>query len=393
MRSRVKIIFAEKRRISLFGKVLLIIFGIVLGVLFAELCIRLLVKQRIIDIDTQIISDTRIFSSQLGYINKPYSSRLHNLGKYRTTWNINKYGFRDFDYPTKKLLESRRILALGDSMMFGMGVESSESLPKILETKVNRSTESAHLTEVLNMGVLGYGPLEYQKLYSGLGKKFKPDIVVVGFFLGNDSLDSLWVNLNKKYIFLKSLPDELVAFRVNQWLKENSRLWILLLDKYYSWVETQNVDTLKLVFNNDVKGQMLRQVQIDPSSGYMRKSWKLTDDALSKLVFEATKNNTNVVFVVFPTKEQIIPDEWKKVKEGGHDVDERLYSNSGARREMLSLCKTNSWDCLDLQEIMRKQETPGSLFVEDDFHLSRLGNEVAADALINFLSEKNLLEY
>lgn len=382
-----------RKRPATAGKIFLIFCGVMLGLLFAEFTVRFLEKQKIIELDEQIISDTRIFSSSLGYINKPYSSRTHTLGEYKTTWNINKLGFRDFEYSLKKLPDSKRILVLGDSMVFGMGVESSQSFPKILETKINQSSQSSRLTEVLNMGILGYGPLEYKNLYLGLGKKFNPNLIVVGFFLGNDSLDSLWVDLNKRYIFLKALPDELIPYDNNQWLKEYSKLWIFLLQKYYSWVETQNIDTLKLVFNNDVKGQMLRQVQIEPTNYYMKKSWKITNDALNKLAFEANKNKAKLVILILPTKEQIIPDEWIKVKKSGHNVDGRLYSDSGSRKEILKLCEINSWNCLDLQDLMRAQENPKMLFLDDDFHLSREGNEFVSGTLLNYLSQKNLLEY
>lgn len=382
-----------KKERKLLQKFILLLVGLTLGLLLAEISIKFLEVKKVLNLDESIITDTRIFSSGLGYINKPYSSRTHTLGEYKTTWIINKLGFRDFEYSLKKLPGAKRILVLGDSMVFGMGVESLESFPKILETKINQSTQSGSLTEVLNMGILGYGPLEYKNLYLGLGKKFNPDLIIVGFFLGNDSLDSLWVDLNKRYIFLKALPDELISYDNNQWLKEHSKLWIFLLQKYYSWVETQNIDTLKLVFNSDVKGQMLRQVQIEPTNYYMKKSWKITNDALNKLAFEANINKTKLVFLILPTKEQIIPDEWIKVKNSGHNVNERLYSDSGSRKEMLKLCEINSWNCLDLQDVMREQKNPKALFLKDDFHLSREGNEFVSSTLLNYLSQKNLLEY
>jgi len=235
-------------------------------------------------------------------------------------------------------------------LTFGLGVEGSESFPKILEEELNRNSGLDKFYEVLNMGILGYGPIEYLNTYLEIGRTFKPDVVVVGFFLGNDSLDSLWFDINRKAIFLKALPDRIVSFSISEFLKTHSLLWIFLLQRYYGWVETQSVDNIKLVFQNDVKGHMLYDVQIDPSNKYMQRSWTLTEQALNKLAYTASKSRTNTMVLLLPTKEQIIPGEWEKAKRGGHIVDERLYSDSAPRKIMMQLCQKNNWNCLDLQD-------------------------------------------
>lgn len=382
----------ENRKFFLIKIALLVFFGVVLGLFIAEGLVRAFAVYKIIKIDKSISVDTRVFSSRLGYINKPYSSRIHEMDKYATTWHINKYGFRDFDYPSDTQ-GAFRILTLGDSMTFGMGVEGFESFPKVLETKLNKASGSSQYHEVINASALGYGPNEYQNLYQILGQKFDPKIIVVGFFLGNDSLDSLWVDLNKKYITLKALPDQVIPFSVNEWLKNHSFLWVFLMQNYYGLIETTNVDTLKLVFNGDIKGRMLREVQIDPSSQYMKKSWQLSETSLIKLEKQAAKNKAKMIILILPTREQIVPGEWAKVKEQGHNVESRLYSDSGSRKEMLKICKLNNWRCLDFQEIMRSQKDLTGLFLENDFHLSPQGHKLVADILFNYLSEKKLLEY
>lgn len=388
-----KKIIKVKRKLTGTRKLLLILIGLLIGMLVAEVSVRVLVKKGIIEMDKSIENDTRIFSSKFGYINKPYSGRTHQIGKYKTSWNINKYGFRDYDYAPFRPNKTFRIMALGDSMTFGLGVESYETFPKVLETKINESSASLKFTEVLNISALGYGPNEYKNLFQTFGKVFKPKVVIVGFFLGNDSLDSLWVDLNKKYIFLKAIPDQIVPFKINEWLKGHSALWIFVLQKYYGWVETQSIDNIKLVFNGDIKEHMLRDVQIDPSSDFMKKSWQLTENYLNELITSASKSKAEVVILILPTREQILPDEWKKVKDQGHNVDERLYTDSAPRRKLLGICQKNNWDCLDLQDVFRNQDDLNSLFLNEDFHLSPKGHELVSDLLFGYLSERNLLEY
>ena len=138
---------------------------------------------------------------------------------------------------------------------------------------------------------------------------------------------------------------------------------------------------------------MLYDVQIDPSNKYMQRSWTLTEQALNKLAYTASKSRTNTMVLLLPTKEQIIPGEWEKAKRGGHIVDERLYSDSAPRKIMMQLCQKNNWNCLDLQDQLRNQSDLESLFVKDDFHFSKRGNEVISNLIFDYLLKNNLIEY
>jgi len=374
-------------------RIITLVVSLLIGLLIAEAMIRILNTYRVITLDSSIKTDTRIFSAARNYAHKPFSNRINQLGDIRTSWFINRLGFRDGDYTFKKPHNTTRVLALGDSLTFGLGVENYESYPKILEVELNKNSNLDKVYEVLNMGLLGYGAIEYQNTYLEEGRRFKPDIIVIGFFLGNDALDALWFDINKKAIFLKAVPDMVIPFKVNEFLKNYSSLWIFLLQKYYGWVESQSVDNIKLVFQNDVKGHMLHDVQIDPSNKYMQKSWNLTEQALGRIVNTAKKSDTKTLVLLIPTKEQIIPKEWEKAKSGGHNVDSRLYSDSAPRRIMLELCQKNNWYCLDLQDQLRKQDDLESLFVRDDFHLSKKGNEVVSNLIFDYLLKNNLIEY
>lgn len=378
----------------IYFRIAILFASLLIGLLIGEAIIRILSVHKIITLDHSIRTDTRIFSPTRNYTHKPFSNRTNLIGDIKTSWFINRLGFRDGDYSFNKPENTVRVVVLGDSLTFGLGVESHESYPKILEVELNKNSNLDKIYEVLNMGLLGYGAIEYKNTYLEKGRQFKPDVVVVGFFLGNDSLDALWFDINKKAIFLKSIPDQLISYSLNEFLKSNSYLWVFLLQKYYGWVEKNiSLDNIQLVFKGDIKGRMLRDVQIDPSNEYMKKSWDLTEEALNELIDYAKKEKTKTAILLIPTKEQIIPNEWEKAKSGGHNVTEKLYSDSAPRRIMLELCTKNKWECLDLQNPLREQINLESLFVKDDFHLSRHGNEVVTQLLFDYLLKNNLIEY
>ena len=69
---------------------------------------------------------------------------------FRTRVRINDKGLRGRDYPYERVAGRRRILVLGDSFVFGYGVEQEEIFTTVLEGLLPA-------TEVINAGVSGYG--------------------------------------------------------------------------------------------------------------------------------------------------------------------------------------------------------------------------------------------
>jgi len=92
------------------------------------------------------------------------------------TGGHDEWGFRNFRRP-----ETANIVCIGDSMTYGISARARESWPAVL-AKIRGDT-------VYNMGLGGYGPIQYLHLMRTLAIKLHPKIVIVGFFLGNDFFD------------------------------------------------------------------------------------------------------------------------------------------------------------------------------------------------------------
>jgi lysophospholipase L1-like esterase len=108
---------------------------------------------------------------------------------------INSDGFRDREYPIERG-SSRRLIFLGDSLTFGWGVEKSKTFEEIIETKLNERTP----TEIINFGTGNYNTEQEVNLFLEKGLKYKPDEVVVFYFI-NDAeptpRDSHWEILGR----------------------------------------------------------------------------------------------------------------------------------------------------------------------------------------------------
>lgn len=73
-----------------------------------------------------------------------------------------------------------RILALGDSFTFGMGVSDAETWPSQLEERLSDATPEG--VRVVNLGTVSYGVLQELDLLRERGLPRPPDVVIHGLF-------------------------------------------------------------------------------------------------------------------------------------------------------------------------------------------------------------------
>ena len=124
-----------------------------------------------------------------------------------TTLSINSDGFRDRNFSVEKPNNTVRIMALGDSFVFGLGVELNDSYPKQLEILLNKNKGEQNY-EVLNFGVPGYNTKQEVEMLKEKGLKYKPDIVILGY-LGNDILNANfnYTLIHKTFSKVQTNPD------------------------------------------------------------------------------------------------------------------------------------------------------------------------------------------
>lgn len=121
----------------------------------------------------QIFYKFDIYDPSKGWILKPNLRDMKVFGD--KVLNTNSKGFRGKkDFPYIKNKEKLRILILGDSFTFGDEVSDDETYSHYLQ-------EILPYTEVINLGVHGYGHDQMLILLKEEGVKYEPDIVILGF--------------------------------------------------------------------------------------------------------------------------------------------------------------------------------------------------------------------
>jgi lysophospholipase L1-like esterase len=116
------------------------------------------------------------YDPMLGWKNTPSTHNIFDTKKFTIDVITNAEGMRDEEVGIKSP-DKKRIAVIGDSMVWGWGVQAEERFTDLLEKELS--------VEMLNFGVTGYSPLQY---YLSLDRvlSFKPDAVLLTFTLYND---------------------------------------------------------------------------------------------------------------------------------------------------------------------------------------------------------------
>lgn len=104
---------------------------------------------------------------------------------------VNADGFRDTPRSQERPPGTYRIAMLGDSFVYGNGVQQHETLPFALERALNQGS-SGTTFEVMNCGVYAYNSRQAVELLKTRVLPFQPNAVVLTFFLNDVFHADLW---------------------------------------------------------------------------------------------------------------------------------------------------------------------------------------------------------
>ncbi|MER3445987.1 MAG: hypothetical protein C4291_03750 [Candidatus Dadabacteria bacterium] len=170
-----------------FVNLIILVVSVIISLVFVELILRVRDWYNPDKIGFQQSDEKKPyeFSTTRHHRLIPNARYRHIEPEFNYIWANNSLGMRDRERPLKKRPGSFRILFLGDSFVQGWGVPLEQTMTILLENSLNKPKREKTI-EVLNAGVFGYGPfLEYLYLKE-LMPSVEPDLVIVGFFPGND---------------------------------------------------------------------------------------------------------------------------------------------------------------------------------------------------------------
>jgi len=337
----------------------------------AELALRLFAPQALLHDPDAFLPDPN-----LGARLKPGFADRVVTTEFSSTWAINVDGYRGPRAGSRGPADLR-VVTLGDSFTFGYGVEEEQAWPRQLERLLDEgSGPSAAGVEVLNLGVGGYGTWQEAAWLEEKAPSLKPDLVVLGFYVGNDPADNARAARAARASHDGgeggATPAEAGGSRT-----ERLKRWLGSRVHLYALVSTRGDELLVRLGLRQLVYPFEMEILRPRETPEVSEAWRSTQPALTRLAVFSRRTGTPVMVVVIPMKHQVSEPVWRRLVahyagEWDRDRPQRLM------RDMLGVEGLEEIDLLEglRQEAAREPNVP--LYWARDQHWSAAGHAAAA---------------
>jgi lysophospholipase L1-like esterase len=342
--------------------------------------------------------------AELGWLPKPGQYSV-TTSEFEATASVNSLNMNDREVTDSDLSQENRILVLGDSHTFAIGVSTFDTWPKQLEAGLFLVKGTG---VVWNAAVTGYSVGQYLERFRRLSRALKPTLVIVGFSMATDLYDLIpperggfvyggdaaraYFDLGPNADLIQKVyspsaaakPDTetdpslrlrhyLEQFALYRMLKRsNLAMWVAIHYKPGGRSLWPGLDTaLKTELSEDDKYR-----------------WMLAERVLGKLVEEAGRGGAQVAIVNIPYLAVVYDDTWLASFGAAPDEYDRLL----ASKRLEALCERIGALCIDTTTafIDAARKRGRWLHFPQDAHPTAEGHKLIATVVEKCLIEAGL---
>ncbi len=318
----------------------------------------------------------------------------------------------------KRVPGELRALFLGDSFTMAHGLPDEDTFVGLTADHLAR--ELPFPTRCINGGVNGYSTYQELAYYRYLGRRLKPDVVVLCFFLGNDfrdnmigtrqarSMNPVLIPTFERFVtrheepFLRRgdtalrdpISDDLVLRPNAKWLEmiqRNSLLARLLGSRYASVVGSWTSDISLLDRHSRYYFYEFGLFQ-QRSEGLFKTAVELTLEAVRQLHHMVTEDGAELVVVLLPSQHQVDEEGWQRTLAELGVAEDALgrIDKRHPNRLMTDFCTSRGIQVLDLHERFATALDPSAMYTAaiDDRHFSAAGQALTAEVMAEFLARR-----
>jgi len=386
------------------GRLLLVLFGLTVGLLLAEGAARVRERFRCQSY-CALYCDLNSFcgwwhaSDVRGWCQLCIGGRV----EWRTYGRYNRRGLRDDRDIPYEPDGSFRILVLGDS--FTEAHQVDPPFTALLERRLNAAAGRGRRFEVLNAGVSNWGTDNALLYFRSEGRKYRPDLVLLAFYTGNDVMDNYrqvlappWgVRADKPYFELRAgrlvlrhipLPAEprrdRVIRRLQHFLVARSALYRLLPSRPPS---RRGVARAAPAPARALPGQIFLTETPEP----YRVAWRITRGLVLALRAAVEAHGGRFAVVIVNSREEVC-EGWRwtltmqpAFRDSPHDFDK-------PNRLIIQFLRRKGIPAIPLLDAFRAEfgETEAGFFGLD-YHWTPAGHELASQVIARALRAQGLV--
>jgi len=312
------------------------------------------------------------FRPSILFYNEFYNQRFRGapfspVGNFR----LNSLGFKDKEF-TPKPQNGYRIVALGDSFAFGVVPYENNYLTLTEELLQQHHPQ----VDVLNMGIVGTAPVDYWQLLRDEALSFKPDMVLVSFFIGNDFVGAHRRRLYE-YSYLATLLYRggriILAYR-GPWTPRDLANYC---DDCPSTTETR--------FLNVEGGRSNKYIKSDKRAA---RSVGVAFEYLEKINELCKERGIKLIVALIPDELQINLDLQLSVRQRSHPrLNPSDWDITLPNRAMAGRLSSSGIDYIDLYDPFIAASGEKRLYKPRNTHWNIAGNQLAANVIASHIEK------
>ena len=313
----------------------------------------------------------------------PHASGYSNVAGGPRLMEMNSAGFRDVEHTIEKERDVIRILVLGDSVTEAAQVPLEDTFWRQLERLLDERGKSA---EVISLGVASFGTNQELLAYGCYGRQYRPDIVLLVFFDGNDIVDNYFrkepfvprftlsegeLTLDETY--KKEIADREALRRTLfpgalYWLKDNSSFARMLYNKMQLALSGQTLEATPVAEMNPIG--------LKTYTPEWEEGWLMTDALIARLAGQVRESGGRLILVRAPSIEQM-----ERADEQDAQYD---FSKPAARLQAIAHAHRLSF--IDLYPSLAEAQEKAPVNFITDVHWNTHGHRVVAETLLQHIN-------
>lgn len=362
---------APRRR---WPELLLLAASLALAGGLAEVVVRLVAPQ--------VLTDDRNYRAddELGWtLKRGYRGVLTNSVDFSTRVRTNSLGMRGGEPQGRH----PAILGLGDSFMFGYGVEEDEAFLTVAARELGG--------EALNAGVAGYDVCQAVDLGLRLLPRLDPDVVVLAIFLGNDETDAAGGRFRME-LYEDTFVERWRLPKLKSWRR---RLFHPVfahshLVRFLRWSPLTEYVEHRILGKSSPRRrahQGLLAVYRQPPTPEVLEGDRQARECLPRLRQAADGRALPLLALLIPDRLEVYPERLAAEVAAAGEEGERFDLAAPGRR-FHALLDEAGIPAFDLRPLLRAEAESGRRFYFDvDLHLNAEGSQRAGEVLAAKLRE------
>jgi len=342
-----------------------------------------------------------------GFFHVPDYEGWQHSSEYFVRVRFNQLGLRDPRTGYEKPPGTFRILLLGDSFMEAIQVEQHETTAAVLEQRLRALRPDLNI-EVINAGVAGWSTGIEALYLDHDGYKFQPDLVLVGFFIGNDLHDNYYkLQLAGDDLDLAVKPyfglgkDGMVVTRnpppapppptgLVPALRACCQLWNIFETGVLNRFGNGQGNT-PLWAAAPMEAHTRALYDAEPS-GEWKEGWEITSQLFGRLKTRTDALGVPLATFVIPDSPQLSEDEWRGMV-GGRRLSRGHLELTSPNQQLAAIAERHGLPLLDLLAVLQHESggDPRRFYFQTDQHWNRDAHALAARELERFLVERGLV--